>query len=104
MDDETAARFAVQEAKIADLARQLDMILNPLPRRGVVLSMGQAVHKYGWSRETLRRRATTGEIPGAVKRCGRWQFIRYYDEPGLQLAGPGWEIFAVNRNCIFAGD
>jgi GH24 family phage-related lysozyme (muramidase) len=73
MDDETAARFADLESAVRNLQSQLAEALNP-PRQGKVLSMAQAVHKYGWSRETLRRRATAGEIPGAVKRGGRWQF------------------------------
>jgi hypothetical protein len=74
MDDETAARFAAQEAKIADLARQLDAVLNPPPRSRSVLTLQQAAFRSGFSRETMRRRALAGEIPGACKRGGRWVF------------------------------
>jgi hypothetical protein len=73
MDDETARKFADLESAVRNLQSQLAEALNP-PPRGSVLSMKQAVYRYGWSRETLRRRASVGEIPGAVKRAGRWQF------------------------------
>jgi hypothetical protein len=73
MDAETAEKLAALEAKIGDLARQLDAVLNP-PARGRVLTLQQAAHRSGFSIETMRRRAIAGAIPGACKRGGRWVF------------------------------
>jgi hypothetical protein len=75
MDDATiTAKLATLEAKYAALQAEVAALKAERQAPGKVLSMGQAVHKYGWSRETLRRRATAGEIPGALKRGGRWEF------------------------------
>jgi hypothetical protein len=72
MDAETAARFAAQEAKIADLARQLDELLAPKPP-GEVICMKEAAARLGVSRHTLRRRALADPSLGQ-KIGGRWQF------------------------------
>jgi hypothetical protein len=71
MDAETAARFAAQEARISDLARQLDAVLNP-PPQGKVLCMKEAAARLGVSRHTMRRRALADPSLGH-KRGGVWE-------------------------------